>query len=61
MNRCQLCWYESAEELNIETFCNREQHYVGSQLTFFYERIGIMLEETDVTRDLVGKYVDTYA
>ena len=35
--------------------------YVGKQLTFSYDRKRIMLEESDVTRGLVGKYVDTYA
>lgn len=44
-----------------EILCKREQRYVGSQLTFSYERQRIMLEETDVTRGLVGKYVETYA
>lgn len=34
---------------------------VGKQLTFSYDRKRIMLEESDVTRGLVGKYVDTYA
>lgn len=44
-----------------EILCKREQRYVGSQLTFSYERKRIILEETDVTRGLVGKYVETYA
>ncbi|NSY43009.1 ISNCY family transposase [Agrobacterium tumefaciens] len=44
-----------------EILCKREQRYVGSQLTFSYERQRIMLEESDVTRGLVGKYVETYA
>ena len=30
-------------------------------LTLRYERMWIMLEQNDVTRDLVGKYVKTYA
>jgi hypothetical protein len=33
-----------------EILCKREQRYVGSQLTFSFERQRIMLEETDVTR-----------
>ncbi|NEI28379.1 ISNCY family transposase, partial [Rhizobium leguminosarum] len=41
--------------------CKREQRYVGSQLTFSFERQRIMLEETEVTRGLVGRYVETYA
>lgn len=44
-----------------EILCKREQRYVGSQLTFSFERQRIMLDETDVTRGLVGKYVETYA
>jgi transposase len=44
-----------------EILCKREQRYVGSQLTFSFERKRIMLEETDVTRSLVGRYVETYA
>jgi transposase len=44
-----------------EILCKREQRYVGSQLTFSYERQRIMLDENDVTRGLVGKYVETYA
>ena len=44
-----------------EILCKREQRYVGSQLTFSFERKRIMLEESEVTRGLVGKYVETYA
>ena len=44
-----------------EILCKREQRYVGSQLTFSFERKRNMLEETDVTRGLVGQYVETYA
>ncbi|TBE83445.1 ISNCY family transposase, partial [Rhizobium ruizarguesonis] len=44
-----------------EILCKREQRYVGSQLTFSFERQRIMLEETEVTRGLVGRYVETYA
>ncbi|MFK3781792.1 ISNCY family transposase [Agrobacterium sp. NPDC089420] len=44
-----------------EILCKREQRYVGSQLTFSFERQRIMLDENDVTRGLVGKYVETYA
>ncbi len=44
-----------------EILCKREQRYVGEQLTFSYERKRIMLEENEITRGLVGKYVDTYA
>ncbi|WKL23697.1 ISNCY family transposase (plasmid) [Agrobacterium tumefaciens] len=44
-----------------EILCKREQRYVGSQLTFSFERRRIMLEETEVTRGLAGRYVETYA
>jgi hypothetical protein len=44
-----------------QILCKREQRYVGSQLTFSFERKRIMLEETEVTRGLVGRYVETYA
>jgi hypothetical protein len=44
-----------------EILCKREQRYVGSQLTFSFERQRIMLEENEVTRGLVGRYVETYA
>ena len=53
--------------LNVEpdrlddVLCWRDTRYVGKQLTFSYDRKRIMLEESDVTRGLVGKYVDTYA
>jgi hypothetical protein len=44
-----------------EILCKREQRYVGSQLTFSFERKRIMLEENEMTRGLVGRYVETYA
>jgi hypothetical protein len=44
-----------------DILCWRDQRYVGQQLTFSYERKRIMLEATEVTRGLVGQYVDTYA
>jgi hypothetical protein len=44
-----------------EILCKREQRYVGAQLTFSFERQRIMLQETEVTRGLVGRYVETYA
>lgn len=44
-----------------EILCKREQRYIGSQLTFSFERQRIMLEETEVTRGLAGRYVETYA
>ena len=44
-----------------DVLCKREERYVGAQLTFSYERKRIILEDNDVTRGLVGKYVETYA
>ena len=44
-----------------EILCKREQRYVGAQLTFSFERKRIMLEETEVTRGLAGRYIETYA
>ncbi|MHC3941810.1 ISNCY family transposase ISRel26 [Paenochrobactrum sp. BZR 201-1] len=44
-----------------DILCKREQRYVGAQLTFSFERKRIMLEDNNITRGLVGKYVDTYA
>ena len=41
--------------------CRREQRYVGQQLTLSYDRLRIMLERSEVTIGLAGKYVDTYA
>jgi len=38
----------------IHILCKREQRYVGSQLTFSYERRRIMLEKNEVTRGLAG-------
>ena len=43
-----------------DVFCFRDQRYVSKQLTFSYERKRIILDETEVTRGLPGKYVDTY-
>jgi len=44
-----------------DILCVRERRYVGRQLTLSYERQRIMLEENEVTRGLVGHYVDSYA
>ena len=44
-----------------DILCKREQRYVGEQLAFSYERKRIMLEENEISRGLVGKYIDTYA
>jgi Winged helix-turn helix len=44
-----------------EILCWRDRRYVGAQLSFSYERQLIILEETELSRGLAGKYVDTYA
>ncbi|MDR7127658.1 ISNCY family transposase [Pseudotabrizicola sp. 4114] len=51
---------ETPDRLN-DILCWRDERYVGQQLTFSYERKRIMLEESEISRGLVGKYVDTYA
>ncbi len=51
---------ESPDRLN-DILCWRDERYVGKELVFSYERKRILLEETELTRGLVGKYVDTYA
>ena len=43
-----------------DVLCLRDQRHVGQQLTFKYNNRKIMLEVSDMTRDLVGKYVDTF-
>ncbi len=44
-----------------DVFCFRDQRYVSKQLAFSYERKRIILDETEVTRGLPCKYVDTFA
>lgn len=44
-----------------DILCWRDQRYVDRQLTLRYDRKRIVIEESDFTRDLVGKYVETYA
>ena len=53
--------------LNVEPdrladiLCWRDTRCVGQQLTIMYERKKYMFEVSDLTRDLPGKYVETYA
>lgn len=49
-----------APDRRADILCWRDQRYVDRQLVLRYERKRIMLEETEITRDLVGKYVETY-
>jgi len=44
-----------------DVFCFRDQRYVTQQLAFSYERKRIILEQNEITRGLLGKYVDTFA
>ena len=43
-----------------DVLCHREQRYVGTQLTFHYDRKLVILEPTDTSKALVGKYVELY-
>lgn len=43
-----------------EVFCLRDKRYVTKDLTLKYARKRIRLEVNDLTRGLVGKYVDVY-
>ena len=43
-----------------EILCLRDERYVGKQLAFSYDRRRILLEENDLSRDLPGKYIDSY-
>ncbi len=53
--------------LNVEPdrlrdiLCCRDERHVSQQLAFSYERKRIILQENEITRDLGGKYIDTYA
>ena len=40
-----------------DILCHREQRYVGAQLTLSYDRMQMILEQTDVAKGLVGQYV----
>jgi len=43
-----------------EIFCLRDKRYVSKDLTLKYDRKRIRLEVNDLTRGLIGRYVDTY-
>ncbi len=43
-----------------EIFCLRDKRYVSKDLTLKYDHKRIRLEVNDLTRELVGKYADTY-
>jgi len=44
-----------------DVLCWREQRHVSQQLALSYERKRIILDETEITRGLIDKYVDVYA
>lgn len=48
------------ERRMCDILCHREQRYVGAQLTFHYDRQKIILEQTEVAKGLVGRYVEIY-
>ena len=43
-----------------DILCHREQRYIGAQLSFHYDRKQIILEQTEVSKGLAGKYVELY-
>ena len=43
-----------------DILCHREQRYIGAQLTFHYDRKLIILEQTEISKGLVGRYVELY-
>ena len=43
-----------------DVFCFRDERYVDRNLVLRYDRQRITLEENDLTRGLVGKYVDSF-
>jgi hypothetical protein len=49
----------AAARLN-DILCHREQRYVSEQLTISYDRKQIILERSEMSEELGGKYVDLY-
>ena len=47
------------QKLN-DILCHREQRYIGAQLTFHYDSKQIILEQTELSKGLAGKYVELY-
>src|SRR5271167_2285408 len=43
-----------------DILCHREQRYVGAQLTFHYGRRQIILDRSELSEELAGKYVEVY-
>ena len=51
---------EDGPDRLAEILCLRDQRYVTQELTLKHDRRRIVLEVNDLTRDLPGRYVDTY-
>ena len=49
----------AASRMN-DILCHREQRYVGAQLTLSYDRMQIILEQTELSKGLARKYVELY-
>jgi hypothetical protein len=43
-----------------DILCHREQRYIGARLSFHYDRKQIILEQTELSKGLAGKYVELY-
>jgi len=43
-----------------DILCHREQRYVGAQLTLSYDRKQIILDRSQISEKLAGRYVDLY-
>ena len=54
------CALNTEPDRLAEVFCLRDKRYVTKDLTLKYDRKRIRLEVNDLTRGLVGKYVDVY-
>ncbi len=43
-----------------DILCHREQRYIGAQLTLSYDRKQIILDRSEISEKLAGRYVDLY-
>jgi hypothetical protein len=41
-----------------DILCHREQRYVGAKLSFHYDRKQIILERSDISENLGGRYIE---
>jgi hypothetical protein len=44
----------------VDILCHREQRYVGAQLVSNYDRKQIILEQNEIAKGLVSRYVEIY-